>query len=92
MKDALYIRTRMDDVLTALIPQSVPESLRHQAKSETWVWCYNFGKLRTESELNNRLQNCKDELKCFEFMGEKSPMKLNPIYDKIRIIEDVLAD
>lgn len=90
MKDALYVRTRMDDVLTATPPQSETAEARFKAQSETWIWCFNFGKLRTEVEIKNRIQNCEDELKCFEFMGEKSPTKLNPIHEKIKILKDVL--
>ena len=92
MRNALYIRTRLDDILVNMTYQSEQQTRRQKAMAETYFWIYNDGNLRKESEVENRLQNCYDELKCFEMLGEKSPMKLRPIYEKINILKDFLRD
>lgn len=92
MKDSLYIKTRLDDVLVSLNTESPQAKKRYEAMAETYFWIYNEGKLRDLHELENRLQNCYDELKCFEFLGEKSPMKINPIQEKIKILKDAIKD
>ena len=76
MRDKLYIVTRLDDVLVNMTGENEQKTRRQKAMAETYFWLYNDGNLRKESEIQNRLQNCYDELKCFEMLGEKSPMKL----------------
>lgn len=91
MKDPLYIKGRLDELLN-LVPQGEDKQLEYNELKQLALWIYNMGNLRTEKELQNRLQNYKDELTALHFMGTVTPYTEKPILRKISIVQDFLED
>lgn len=70
MKDSLYVKTHLDNVCNSIYPQSVESSQIHSARVDNMYWIYNNGNLRTDAELNLKIQNFKEELIAYEFAND----------------------
>lgn len=77
MKDAIYIKTRLNNVNSEIVPQSIEYTAVHNARQETLMWIYNYGSIRTEKEIQNRLERVKEELIAFDFANQTGlPLKI----------------
>lgn len=90
MKDSLYIKSRLDNVRTELVPQ-YPEYTRiKNAKVATLEWIYNNGNIQPEDRIKNRLRNHEEEMKGFEFMNHQG-LDVKEVEAKIKEIENILS-
>ena len=67
MKDKLYIKTKLDNILTEIIPQSTDQKYIHNQLVENLMWLYNNGNLRTDDELKLRINAKEEELIGYNF-------------------------
>ena len=92
MRDKLYIVTRLEDCLCYVNSPNPQTKANYTARTEAYMWLYNNGNLRKEVEINFQIQNCLDELIMYERMGVKTPMKIKPLQEKVKIFRDALLD
>ena len=90
MKDSMYIKTRLDDEIATFTPGTEEKNTIHNNRIAIWNWLYNDGNLRTEIELNNRLNNYVDELHALEFIGDKNEFSKKLLNIKIKIVKEVM--
>lgn len=70
MKDALFIQNRLSDLIATTRPQTPDATRIFNEKKELLLWAYNDGNLRTENELNIKLQNIEEELVAWKYAGD----------------------
>lgn len=91
MKDALYIKTRIADICAEPVYNDREMIQISQAKQNTLLWIFNMGKLRTEKELNYRINRLKEEIMGYELANVKGfPIKLLNV--QIKEIKNILED
>lgn len=89
MKDITYIRNKYNNICNGIIPQSVEASQMHKERVNNISWLFNGGNLRTEAEIQNKIQSLREELIIFEFAGETGlPRKITSL--KLKDLEDVV--
>lgn len=68
MKDKLYIKSRLDSLKTALIPQSIEYTALQQARIDILSWVYNNGDIQSEQAVENKLERLQEESIALDFM------------------------
>lgn len=87
MKDKLLIKARLDDIQQEIIPQNDEIAYIHSQIIDTLCWVYNNGELRTEEELNLKIQTTKEELIGFEFMNDSISSEYKATIAKLKELE-----
>ena len=87
MKDSLYIKSRLDNLCVGFTPQ---DNNYQEDIINTMAWVYNYGNIRSQKEIQNRLDRTKEELLTLEMFGDNNQIKLNHIRQKIRELENIL--
>lgn len=72
--DALSVKTRLENLRHTQIPQSIDYKTIQNAKINIIEWLYNNGNLRTEDELQTKLQSIQEEILMYEFAEERGYM------------------
>ena len=75
MKDSLFIKSRLNDLKSMIIPQAVEYTQPHYAKIKILSWVYNDGKIKSEKEVQMKLERKNEEL-----LGLENFDKQNIIY------------
>ena len=87
MKDSLYIKSRLDNLCVGFTSQ---DNNYQEDMINTIAWVYNFGNIRSQKEIQNRLDRAKEELITLEMFGDTDQIKLKHIRQKIRELENIL--
>lgn len=67
MKDSITTKSELDNLRANTIMISSTQMPMHVAKVNILEWAYNDGNLRTLPELQNKLQNLKEEIIALEY-------------------------
>lgn len=70
MKAKLVVKTALDNICNTIYPQSIEGSQIHEARVKNMYWAYNNGNLRTDAELNIKIQNAKEEMIAYRFAND----------------------
>lgn len=90
MRDKLYIKTMLDNALSSVVLQTQENAPIHKCKIDMLQWAYNFGNLKTENEINNKLTNYREELIALQFNGDSNPIPFKMVNARIDTLEDLL--
>lgn len=71
MRDALYVKSVLDNVCTTEYSVNPEGRLIYNARINNLEWAYNNGNLRTDTEMDTKIQSIKEELIACEFSGDK---------------------
>ena len=71
MRDALYVKSVLDNIITSEYKGTPEGKLIYNARVTNLEWAYNEGNLRTEGEIETKIQSIKEELIACEFAGDR---------------------
>lgn len=71
MRDALYVKSVLDNVITTEYSATPEGRLIYNARVKNLSWAYNDGNLRTDSEMDTKIQSIEEELVAYEFSGDR---------------------
>ena len=62
MKNKDYLVTRLSELKTALVPQSMQYTTIHHSKIEILEWVYNEGNIKSQDEIENKILSIQEEI------------------------------
>ena len=62
MKNKDYLVTRLSELRTALVPQSIQYTTIHHNKIEILEWVYNEGNIKSQDEIENKILSIQEEI------------------------------
>lgn len=74
MKNALYIRTHLDNLRAQMVPQAIEYTTIHNARINIVGWIYNGGNLQEERILKDKLQKINEEIIGYDFANDHGLM------------------
>lgn len=89
MKDSLYIKSRLDNLKSQYIPQSIEYTAPQNERIKTLEWTYNNGEIQSQHMIENRLERLNEELIALQFANETGiPLKI--VNAKIQELKNIL--
>ena len=89
MKDDLYIKSRLNNLQTQLIPQAIEYTAPHQERIGAVMWVYNNGNIQSQTAVEVKLRCAKEELISLQFMTNPG-LQLRCINARIEELENIL--
>ena len=71
MRDAFYVKSVLDNIITTEGSTTPEGRLIYNARIQNLSWAYNNGDLRTNSEMETKMQSIREELVACEFSGDR---------------------
>lgn len=89
MKDSLYIKSRLDNLKSQYVPQSIEYTVPQNERIKTLEWIYNNGEIQSQHMIENRLERLNEELIALQFANETGiPLKI--VNAKIQELKNIL--